>query len=242
MGTPHINAKRGDFANVVLMPGDPVRARLIAEKYLQDFEVVSDVRGIRGYTGYTKAGKRVSVMASGMGQPSIGIYSYELFKFYDVDIIIRVGSCGGYLQDVKVLDVIIASAASTNSNWATQYNLQGVWSACADFDLVLSAAKACEKLNYPYHGGNILSSDIFYNDDPDAWKAWADMGVLGVEMESYALYANAAKLHKKALCVLTVTDHFIYKENLTPEQRERDCMRMVDVAIEVANEYAKESR
>ena len=117
MGTPHINAKRGDFANVVLMPGDPVRARLIAEKYLQDFVVVSDVRGIRGYTGYTKEGKRVSVMASGMGQPSIGIYSYELFKFYDVDIIIRVGSCGGYLQEVKVLDVIIASAASTNSNW-----------------------------------------------------------------------------------------------------------------------------
>ena len=242
MGTPHINAGEKDFAKVVLMPGDPVRAKWIAETYLHDYKEVTNVRGILGFTGYTKNGKKISVMASGMGQPSIGIYSYELFKFYDAEIIIRVGSCGGYQQDIKVLDTLICSAASTNSNWSTQYNLQGVWSANADFDLVIAAAKACEKLKYPYHGGNILSSDIFYNDDPQAWKQWADMGVMGVEMESYALYANAAKLHKKALCILTVTDHFIYKENLTPEQRERDCMRMVDVAIEVANKYAKESR
>ena len=239
MGTPHINAKRGDFANIVLMPGDPVRAELIAKQYLVDYKVVSNVRAIKAYTGYTKEGKRVSVMSSGMGQPSIGIYSYELFKFYDVDIIIRVGSCGGYQQDIKVLDTLICSAASTNSNWSTQYNLQGVWSANADFDLVIAAAKACEKLKYPYHGGNILSSDIFYNDDPQAWKQWADMGVMGVEMESYALYANAAKLHKKALCILTVTDHFIYKENLTPEQRQNGLLRMIEIGIETAEQFAK---
>lgn len=242
MGTAHNNAKKGDFANVVLMPGDPKRAELIVKKYLVDYKIVTDVRGIQGYTGYTRNGKKVSVMASGMGLPSIGIYSYELYSLYDVDIIIRVGSCGGYQENVKLLDLIICSAASTNSNWAKQYNLQGTWSANADFDLLISASKACEKLGYPYHGGNVLSSDTFYNSDPEAWKKWAEMGVLAVEMESYALYANAARLNKKALCILTVSDSLVYEQYLTPEQRERDCMRMVDVAIEVAEEYAKESR
>ena len=240
MGTPHINANPGDFANVVLMPGDPKRAQWIAENFLHDYKEVTNVRGILGFTGYTKNGKRVSVMASGMGQPSIGIYSHELYSSYGVECIIRVGTCGSYKEDIDLFDVLICTTASTDSNWAGQYGLNGVFSAGADFELAMAAYEEAKKAGIPYHGGNILSADVFYDDDPDMWKKWAKLGVMGVEMESYALYTNAAKLHKKALCLLTVTDSFIKKDKkATPEERMTGLSKMVQIAVNTAERFAK---
>ena len=231
--TPHISAKLGDFAKTVLMPGDPKRAKYIAENYLEDAVLVNDVRGVQGYTGYYK-GKRVSVMASGMGQPSIGIYSYELFNFYDVDAIIRVGSCGSFSKDLHVRDIIVAQGACTNGNYASQYNLPGTFCPIADFDLVRRAAEECEKLGVNYRVGNILSSDMFY-DDANSGMQWAKMGVLGVEMESAALYCNAARAGKKALCICTVSDSFIYpEENTTAEERQNSFTKMMEIALALA--------
>ena len=231
--TPHISAKLGDFAKTVLMPGDPKRAKFIAENYLENAVLVNDVRGVQGYTGYYK-GKRVSVMASGMGQPSIGIYSYELFNFYDVDAIIRVGSCGSFSKDLHVRDIIVAQGACTNGNYASQYNLPGTFCPIADFDLVRRAAEECEKLGVNYRVGNILSSDMFY-DDANSGMQWAKMGVLGVEMESAALYCNAARAGKKALCICTVSDSFIYpEENTTAEERQNSFTKMMEVALSLA--------
>ncbi len=242
MSTPHINAKKGDFANIVLMPGDPLRAKWIAETYLHNVKEVTNVRSMLGFTGYTKNGKRISVMASGMGQPSIGIYSHELFTGYDVEAIIRVGTCGSYQEDIDLFDVLVCTGACTDSNWMSQYELGGTFSAIADFDLAESAINAARKAKTPWHAGNILSADIFYDYNKDTWKKWAKLGVMGVEMESYALYANAAILHKKALCMLTVTDNFIKKEQkATPEQRAYGLGKMIELAIEVAEKYAKES-
>ena len=240
MGTPHINAEVGDFANVVLMPGDPLRAKWITETFLHDYKEVTNVRGMLGFTGYTKNGKRISVMASGMGQPSIGIYSYELFSHYNVDIIIRVGTCGSYQPEIDLFDVLICLSASTDSNWNGQYNLNGHYSPSADLELILAAKEEAEKANIPYRGGNILSADVFYDNDPNMWKKWAELGVMGVEMESYALYTNAAKLKKKALCLLTVTDSFIKKDKkATPEERMTGLSQMVQVAINTAERFAK---
>ena len=240
MGTPHINANPGDFANVVLMPGDPKRAQWIAENFLHDYKEVTNVRGILGFTGLTKNGKRVSVMASGMGQPSIGIYSHELYSSYGVEYIIRVGTCGSYREDIDLFDVLICTTASTDSNWAGQYGLNGVFSAGADFELAMAAYEEAKKQSIPYHGGNILSADVFYDDDPDQWKKWAKLGVMGVEMESYALYCNAARLNKKALCLLTVTDHFIKKDKkATAEERQLGLGKMISVAIATAERFAK---
>ena len=240
MGTPHINANPGDFANVVLMPGDPKRAQWIAENFLHDYKEVTNVRGILGFTGLTKNGKRVSVMASGMGQPSIGIYSHELYSSYGVEYIIRVGTCGSYREDIDLFDVLICTTASTDSNWAGQYGLNGVFSAGADFELAMAAYEEAKKLGIPYHGGNILSADVFYDDDPDQWKKWAKLGVMGVEMESYALYCNAARLNKKALCLLTVTDHFIKKDKkATAEERQLGLGKMISVAVATAERFAK---
>lgn len=240
MGTPHINANPGDFANVVLMPGDPLRAKWIAETFLHDYKEVTNVRGILGFTGYTKNGKKISVMASGMGQPSIGIYSHELYSHYGVELIIRVGTCGSYQDYINLFDVLICTTASTDSNWAGQYNLNGVYSAGCDFDVAVAAYEEAKKAGIPYHGGNILSADVFYDSDPDMWKSWAKLGVMGVEMESYALYCNAAKLGKKALCLLTVTDHFIKKDQkATAEQRQLGLGKMISVAIATAERFAK---
>lgn len=240
MATPHINANPGDFANIVLMPGDPVRAKWIADTYLHDVKQVTDVRGILGFTGYTKNGKRISVMASGMGQPSIGIYSYELYTAYGVDAIIRVGTCGSYQENIDLFDVLICTTASTDSNWGGQYHVNGTFSAGCDFDLAVAACEEAKKAGTPYHGGNILSADVFYDDDPDTWKGWARLGVMGVEMESYALYCNAARLGKKALCLLTVTDHFIKKDKkATSEERAFGLAKMIEVAIATAERYAK---
>ena len=235
MSTPHIESKKGDFAKTVLMPGDPLRAKFIAENYLSDAKLVNSVRGMLGYTGYYK-GKRVSVMASGMGQPSIGIYSYELFKFYDVENIIRIGSCGGFDKDLHVRDIIIAMGACTNGNYAMQYKLPGTFSPIADYGLLEKAVNACKNKNLKFKVGNILSSDMFY-DDANSGLEWAKMGVLGVEMESSALYMNASRLGKKALCICTVSDSFIYpEENTTAEERQNSFTQMMEVALEIAEE------
>ena len=231
--TPHITAKYGDFAETVLMPGDPLRAKFIAENFLQDAVLVNNVRGVNGYTGYYK-GKRVSVMASGMGQTSIGIYSYELFNFYGVKNIIRVGSCGAFDKDLHARDIVIAMGACTNGNYAMQYGLPGTFCPIADFGLVRKAVDACEKANVKYKVGNIFSSDIFYNESGADMK-WANMGVLGVEMESAALYCNAARAGKKALCICTVSDSFVYpEENTTAEERQNSFTKMMEIALEIA--------
>ena len=231
--TPHITAKAGDFAATVLMPGDPLRAKYIAETYLENPVLVNNVRGVNGYTG-TYRGKRVSVMASGMGQPSIGIYSYELFAFYDVKNIIRVGSCGSFHPDLHARDIVIARGACTNGNYASQYRLPGTFCPLASYDLVRRAADACERQGVRYMVGNILSSDTFY-DDANSGLEWAKMGVLGVEMESAALYCNAARLGKNALCICTVSDSFIYpEENTTAEERQVSFTKMMEIALELA--------
>lgn len=231
--TPHITAAAGDFAETVLMPGDPLRAKFIAETFLTDARLVNPVRGVNGYTGFWQ-GKRVSVMASGMGQPSIGIYSYELFAFYGVENIIRVGSCGSYDPDLHVRDLVIAMGACTNGNYAMQYRLPGTFCPIASFDLVRRAADVCDARGLRYKVGNILSSDTFY-DDADSGMDWAKMGVLGVEMESAALYCNAARLHKNALCICTVSDSFVHpEENTTAEERQSSFTDMMEVALEIA--------
>ena len=235
MATPHISAKLGDFAKTVLMPGDPLRSEFIAKTYLENAVLVNDVRGVHGYTG-TYKGKRVSVMASGMGQPSIGIYSYELYHFYDVENIIRVGSCGSFSPDLHARDIIIAMGACTNGNYASQYNLPGTFCPIADFDLVKRAASLCDAAGVNYRVGNILSSDMFY-DDANSGMEWAKMGVLGVEMESAALYCNAARAGKKALCICTVSDSFVYpEENTTAEERQTSFTKMMEIALNIAEE------
>ncbi|MGN1093498.1 MAG: purine-nucleoside phosphorylase [Candidatus Neoclostridium sp.] len=230
--TPHINAKKGDFAKTVLMPGDPLRSAFIAQNFLENPVLVNNLRGVQGYTGYYK-GRRVSVMASGMGQPSIGIYSFELFNFYDVDNIIRVGSCGSFDKDLHVRDIILAMGACTNGNYAAQYKLPGTFCPIADFGLLKKAADACENKKLNYKVGNVLSSDTFY-DDGESGMGWTKMGVLGVEMEAAALYMNALRAGKKALAVLSVSDSFVYEnENLSGEQRERSFVDMIEVALEL---------
>ena len=231
--TPHIAAKKGEFADTVLMPGDPKRAKFIAENFLENAVLVNDVRGVNGYTGYYK-GKRVSVMASGMGQPSIGIYSYELYNFYDVKSIIRVGTCGGFDKDLHARDVIVALGACTNGNFASQYRLPGTFAPLADFGLARKAAEECEKRGINYKVGNILSSDVFY-DDANSGMDWAKMGVLGVEMESAALYCTAARAGKKALCICTVSDSFVYpEENTSSDEREKSFTDMIEIALSIA--------
>ncbi len=233
--TAHIEAKKGDFAKTVLMPGDPLRSKFIAETYLEDAVLVNNIRGVQGYTGYYK-GKRVSVMASGMGQPSIGIYSYELFNFYDVSSIIRVGSCGSFQECLRPMDIVIAQGACTDSTFAKQYDLPGTYCPIADFDLCRRAADECERLGVNYRVGNVFSSDVFYNDcfpGPE----WAKMGVLGVEMEANALYCNAARAGKKALCICTVSDSFVEEGvNLTADERRTAFTKMMEVALNIAEE------
>lgn len=231
--TPHISAKKEDIAKTVLMPGDPLRSEFIAKNFLKNPVLVNDVRGVHGYTGEYN-GKKVTVMASGMGQPSIGIYSYELFNFYDVDTIIRVGTCGSFHPDLHARDIIVAMGACTNGNYAMQYKLPGTFAPIADFDLVRRAAEECEKAGVNYKVGNIFSSDIFY-DEANSGMDWAKMGVLGVEMESAALYCNAARAGKKALCICTVSDSFIYpEENTTAEERQNSFTAMMKIALNLA--------
>lgn len=239
MSTPHINANNGDFADTVLMPGDPLRSRFIAENFLKDAKLVNDVRGVQGYTGFYN-GKKVSVMASGMGMPSIGIYSYELYNFFNVKNIIRVGSAGSYNADVKLRDIVLAQAACTDSNFVKQFGLPGDFSPIADFGLLTKAASVAESSGLTYHIGNILSSDRFYGDNaglPD-WKQpvslWSKMGVLAVEMEAAALYMNAARAGKRALAICTVSDSLITGEATTAEERQNSFTDMIRLALETA--------
>lgn len=232
INTPHISAQEGDFAETVLMPGDPKRSRLVAETFLENAVLVNDVRGVQGYTG-TYKGKKVSVMASGMGQPSIGIYSYELFKYYGVENIIRIGSCGTIDPDLHVRDIVIAQAACTNSNYASQYGLPGTYSPIASYELLEKAVAATRKRDVNFKVGNILSSDTFY-DDANSGLQWQKMGVLSIEMEAAALYCNAARLGKNALCILTVSDSLINeKENTTHEERQNSFTTMMEIALDI---------
>lgn len=233
--TPHNAAGEGEIAKTVLMPGDPLRAKYIADHYLSDVVCFNEVRGMLGFTG-TYRGKRVSVMGGGMGMPSIGIYSYELYHFYGVDNIIRIGSAGGFSDGVKVRDVVVGLSASTNSNYAAQYKLPGTIAPTADFSLVELAVAAARKKNIPVKVGNILSSDTFYSADNTANDAWKAMGVLCVEMEAAALYLNAAYAAKKALCLLTISDHLYTGEALTAQERQNTFSDMMEVALEVATE------
>ena len=231
--TPHINASPEDFAKTVLMPGDPLRAKFIAETYLDNAVLVNNVRGIQGYTGDYK-GKRVSVMASGMGMPSIGIYSYELYNYFGVDNIIRVGTAGGMSENIKVRDIVIAMGACTNSNYASQYGLPGTFAPIASYGLMKTAIEKAAELGANYHVGNCLSSDAFYNDDDDASKKWVKMGVLCVEMEAAALYMNAARSDKNALGIFTVSDHIITGEATSSEERQTSFTQMMEIALETA--------
>ncbi len=232
--TPHINvSEKGIIAETVLMPGDPLRAKFIAETYLEDAQQFNTVRNMFGYTG-TYKGKKVSIMGSGMGMPSIGIYSYELFNFYGVKNIIRIGSCGAIQEDVKIRDIILGISASTNSNFASQYGLPGTFAPTASWELVSKAVKIAEDKGIGIKVGNILSSDIFYDDDKEVWKKWARMGVLAIEMEAAALYMNAARAGANALCVLTVSDSLVTHELTTAEERQTSFTSMMEIALELA--------
>lgn len=230
--TPHNNAKMGDIAETVLMPGDPLRAKVVAETYLEDVVQYNNVRGMLGFTG-TYKGKRISVQGSGMGMPSIGIYSYELYNFYGVKNIIRIGSAGSIDDSMNIGDIAIGMGACTNSNFASQYNLPGTFAPIASYDLVRKAVENAEKLGVNYKVGNILSSDTFY-DDAQSLKQWQKMGVMCVEMEAAALYMNAARAGKNALCILTISDCPFKGIATTAEERQNSFTKMMEVALELA--------
>ena len=231
--TAHNSAKAGDFAKTVLMPGDPLRAKYIAETYLENPRQVTAVRNMFGYTG-TYKGKEISVMGGGMGMPSIGIYSYELFNFYDVDQIIRIGSAGALQDHMKLMDVVIGMGACTDSNYAYQYGLPGTFAPIADYELMNKAIETAKRQGTNVVVGNVLSSDVFYNADPTVNDRWRSMGVLAVEMEAAALYMNAAKAKKKALCMLTISDHIYTGEALCAEDRQLGFGKMMEIALELA--------
>lgn len=232
--TPHIGvAERGIIAETVLLPGDPLRAKFIAENFLENPVQFNTVRNMYGYTG-TYKGKKISVMGSGMGMPSIGIYSYELIHFYGVKNLIRVGSCGSFQGDVRIRDIVIGMAASTNSNFAKQYGLPGTYAPNASWTLLKKAVDVAEQKGIGVKVGNILSSDIFYDDNPEAWKMWAKMGVMAVEMEAAALYMNAARAGVNALCILTVSDSLVTHEGTTALERQNTFTQMMEIALELA--------
>lgn len=231
--TPHIGAKAGKIAKTVLLPGDPLRAKYIAETYLEDVVCFNEVRNMLGFTG-TYKGKKVSVMGSGMGMPSMGIYSYELYNFYDVEKIIRVGSAGGIADHIKLRDVVIGMGASTNSNYAVQYKLPGTFAPIADFGMIQDAVEAADKLNTKIVVGNVLSSDTFYDDNEETNSLWKKMNILCVEMEAAALYMNAARAGKKALCIFTISDHVFTGEALSALDRQTSFNEMMEIALEIA--------
>ncbi|CDE46424.1 purine nucleoside phosphorylase DeoD-type [Clostridium sp. CAG:411] len=231
MSTPHNKANVGDIAKTVLMPGDPLRAKYIAEEFLDNVVCFNTVRNMFGYTG-TYKGKPLSVMGHGMGMPSMGIYSYELYDQYEVENIIRIGSAGGLSDEVDLMDIVIAMGASTNSNYASQYKLPGILAPIADFGLLRTAVEVAEKKQCKVQVGNILSSDTFYTDDPKDNDLWKRMHVLAVEMESAALYYNAARLGKKALCILTISDHLYSGKELSAEERQTGFRQMMEIALE----------
>ena len=233
MGTAHNKAEVGDIAKTVLMPGDPLRAKYIAETYLTEVKCFNSVRNMLGFTGKYN-GKEISVMGSGMGMPSIGIYSYELYQFYNVESIIRIGSAGALHEDIDLKDIVFAQGACTDSRFAYQYELPGSFAPIADFSLLEQAVSEARALGTRFKMGNVVSSDIFYNVYPEAAKKWAGMGVLCVEMEAAALYMNAAKLHKKALAILSISDHILKGTELSPEERQTGFSEMMEIALKLA--------
>ena len=228
--TPHNGAKLGEIAKTVLMPGDPLRAEMIAKTYLEEPVCFNTVRNMLGYTGKYH-GRAISVMGGGMGMPSIGIYSYELFHFYGVDRIIRIGSAGGIQDDLKLMDVVVGLGACTDSNYAHQYQLPGTFAPIASYELVEKAVQVAREQGTPVRVGNILSSDVFYHEIGS--EPWKKMGVLCVEMEAAALYMNAARAGKQALCLLTVSDHLYREEALTAEERQNSFHSMMKIALEL---------
>ena len=230
--TPHNSANIDDFAKTVLIPGDPLRAKFIAEDFLEDPVLVNGVRGINGYTGMYN-GKIVSVMASGMGIPSIGIYSYELFNFYNVENIIRIGSAGAISDEVNLRDIVIGQGACTNSNYASQFNLPGTYAPIASYKLLKQAVDFAQDAGVNYKVGNLFSSDTFY-DDAASLSDWRKMGVLAVEMESAALYMNAARAGKNALCICTISDCPFTGESCTAEERQNTFTDMMEIALKIA--------
>ncbi|MBR3969009.1 MAG: purine-nucleoside phosphorylase [Clostridia bacterium] len=230
--TPHINAVPDDFAKTVLMPGDPLRAKFIAENFLTEPRLVNSVRGINGYTG-TYKGVPVSVMASGMGMPSMAIYSYELFNFFGVENIIRIGSAGSINNDIKVRDIVIGMGACTNSNFASQYDLKGTFAPICSYNLLKTCTDTANELGFDVKVGNLYSSDTFYDDSLSAAN-WGKMGVLAVEMEAAALYMNAARSHKNALAICTISDHILTGEATTAKERQTSFTDMMKLALETA--------
>jgi len=231
--TPHIEANKGDFAKTVLMPGDPLRAKFVAETYLENVKLVNQVRGILAYTGYYK-GKEISVMASGMGIPSMGIYSYELYKIFDVENIIRIGTAGGINENINLKDIVVAIGACTDSNYCNQYDLKGNYSAIADYTLIKRTDEVAKQMELPIKAGNILTTDVFYHENKEDYNNWAKMGVLAVDMETAGLYMNAAHLGKKALTICTISDHIMKGESCTAEERQNTFTNMMELALEVA--------
>lgn len=242
--TPHNSAKPGDFAKTVLMPGDPLRSKFIAENFLGNPVLVNNVRGVQGYTG-TYKGVRVSVMASGMGMPAIGIYSHELFNAYGVENIIRVGSAGAIQENIHLYDLVLAQGACTDSNWASQFHLPGTFAPIASYELLSKAVEAAQELGAAYHVGNVNSSDVFYGDHVDVPQGLDSvyglkkMGVMALEMEAAALYMNAARYGKRGLCICTISDHILTGEETTSQERQTAFTTMMKVALEVAVKMEK---
>lgn len=238
MATPHNSAQLGEVAKTVLMPGDPLRAEFIAKEYLTDVKCFNKVRNMLGFTGSYK-GVSISVMGSGMGMPSMGIYSYELFKEYDVAQIIRIGSAGAFSDNIKLMDVVFGMGACTDSNYVSTYNLPGHYAPIADYELLAAAVNCAGRIGIKPQVGNILSSDIFYNDDNTVNDRWKKMNVLAVDMEAAALYMNAARLGKKALAMMTISDHLYTGESLDSTQRQESFRQMMEIALDTAVEMEK---
>ena len=238
--TPHIHATPADIAKTVLMPGDPLRAKFVAETYLESPVLFNNVRGIQGYTGLWR-GVPVSVMASGMGMPSIGIYSYELFHFFGVENIIRIGSAGALCPDVKLRDLVFGMGACTNSAYAEQFGLRGQLAPIASFELLEDAVALAREKKLSFHVGNLFSSDTFYDDDADATIRWARMGVLAVEMEAAALYMNAARAGKRALAICTISDSLVTGEATSAKERQEAFTDMMELALDLAIRQEKQA-
>ncbi|MGI6014396.1 MAG: purine-nucleoside phosphorylase [Oscillospiraceae bacterium] len=232
--TPHIKATPAEFGQTVLMPGDPLRSKFIAETFLNNPVLINNVRGVQGYTGLYD-GVRVSVMASGMGMPSMGIYSYELFNYFHVENILRIGSAGAIQESIGVRDIVVGMGACTDSNFAKQYRLPGTFSAIADYHMMHEAILQCEAAGATYHVGNLLSGDVFYNEDAkEVNPRWQKMGVMAIEMEAAALYMNAARAGKHALAICTVSDHILTGEKTDAEEREKSFTQMMEIALRTA--------
>lgn len=242
--TPHIDAAPGDFGQTVLMPGDPLRSKFIAENFLEQARLVNNVRGIQGYTGLYK-GTRVSVMASGMGMPSMGIYSHELFNVFDVQNIMRIGSAGSIHEQIRVRDVVLGQGACTDSRWAEQFHLAGTFAPICSYEMLETCANTAREMGLRYHVGNLLSSDRFYGDEasvPEGLRAndgWRKMGVMAIEMEAAALYMNAARYGKNALAICTISDHLLTGESTTAQERQSTFTDMMELALETARRLEK---